>query len=59
MAPPGFQNQGASSSNYQGNTRQAGVNELLLAMNEMKKSNESRLTQLENNQSPLVCTLKA
>ena len=49
MAPPGFQNQGASSSNYQGNTRQAGVNELLLAMNEMKKSNESRLTQLENN----------
>ena len=50
MAPPGFQNQRASSSNYQGNTRQTGVNELLLAMNEMKKSNESRLTQLENNQ---------
>ena len=44
MAPPGFQNQGASSSNYQGNTRKLGVNELLVAMNEMRKSNESRLT---------------
>ena len=50
MAHLGFQNQGASSSNYQGNTRQTGVNELLLAMNEIKKSNKLRLTQLENNQ---------
>ena len=50
MAPPGFQNQGALSSNYLGNTRQVGVNELLLVMNKMKTSNESRLTQLENNQ---------
>ena len=50
MAPPGFQNQGASSSNYQANQRQTGVNELLLAMNEMRKSNESHLTQLGNNQ---------
>ena len=49
MEPQGFQNQGALSSNYQGNTRQARVNELLLAMNEMKKNNESHLTQRENN----------
>ena len=50
MEPPRFQNQGASSSNYQGNTRKNGVNELLVAMNEMRKTNESRLMQLENNQ---------
>ena len=50
MAPSGFQNQGASSSNYQENQRQIGVNELLVAMIEMRKSNESRLTQLGNNQ---------
>ena len=35
MAPLRFQNQGALSSNYEGNTRQTGVNELLVAMNEM------------------------
>ena len=50
MAPPGFQNQGASSSNYQGNTRKTRVNELLVEINEMRKRNESRLTQLEKNQ---------
>ena len=44
MAPPGFQNQGDSSSNFMGNTLQTGVNELLLAMNEMRKSDESHLT---------------
>ena len=44
MAPPGFQNQGASSSNYQANQKQTGVSELLVAMNEMRKSNKSRLT---------------
>ena len=33
MAPLGFQNQGASSSNYQGNTRQPRFNELLLMIN--------------------------
>ena len=49
MSPSGFQNQGASSLNFQGNTRQTRVNELLVAMNEMRKSNELRLTQLENN----------
>ena len=50
MAPLGFQNQGASCSNYQVNQRQTGVNKLLVAMNEMRKSNESRLMQLGNNQ---------
>ena len=50
MAPPGFQNQGGLSSNYQANQRKSRVNELLVAMNEMRKSNESRLTQLGNNQ---------
>ena len=50
MAPLGFQNQRASISNYHGNTRKTGVNELLMEMNEMRKSNESHLTQLENNQ---------
>ena len=32
MAPPGFHNQGASSSNYQGNIRKLGLNELLLVI---------------------------
>ena len=41
MAPPGFRNQGASNSNYQGNTRQTRVNELLVTMKETRKSNES------------------
>ena len=44
MAPLGFQNQGASSSNYQGNTRQSGFNELLLVINDMKKSTNTRIT---------------
>ena len=50
MAPLKLQNQGASSSNYQANQRQTGVNELLVAMNEMRKSNESCVTQLGSNQ---------
>ena len=49
MTPSGFQNQGALSSNFQGNTRQTGVNELLVEMNEMRNNNESCLMQLENN----------
>ena len=44
MAPPGFQNQGASSSNFQGNTRQLEFNELLLVINDMKKSTDTRIT---------------
>ena len=48
MAPPSFQNQGASSSNFQGNTRQLGFNELLLVINDMKKYTDTRITQLEN-----------
>ena len=50
MAPPGFQNQGSSSLNYQGNTRKTAINELLIEMNEMRKYNESHITHLENNQ---------
>ena len=42
MAPPGFQRQGASSSSYQGNTRQSGFNELFLVINDMKKSIDTR-----------------
>ena len=48
MAPPGFQNQGASGYNFQGNTRQSGFNELFLVINDMKKSTNTRITQLEN-----------
>ena len=59
MAPSRFQNQGASSSNYQVNKRQVRVNESLLAMNEMKKSNEPRLTQLENNQVTFAMHVKS
>ena len=43
--PPGFQNQGPSSSNYQGNIRQLGFNELLLVINDMKKSTDTRIAQ--------------
>ena len=49
--PPGFQNQGASSSSYQGNTRQLGLNELLLVINDMKKSTDTRIPQLKNGQA--------
>ena len=48
MVPPDFQNQGASSSNYQRNTRQPCFNELLLVINDMKKTNDTRIMQLEN-----------
>ena len=47
MGPPGFQNQGAT---IRGTKGKIGVNELLVAMNEMRKSNKSHLTQLEHNQ---------
>ena len=49
MAPPGFQNQGASSSNHQGNARQPSFNQLLLAINDMKISNDTRVTELKNS----------
>ena len=41
MAPPGFYNQGAFSSNYHGNARQLGFNDLLLVINDSKRSNEA------------------
>ena len=44
MAPLGFQNQGASSSNFQGNTRHPRFNELLLVINDMKKSTDTGIT---------------
>ena len=44
MAPLGFHNQGASSSNFQGNTRHPRFNELLLVINDMKKSTDARIT---------------
>ena len=50
VAPLSFQSQGASSSNYQGNMRQSGFNELFLVINDMKKSTNTRITQLENGQ---------
>ena len=49
-APLGFQNQGALSSNYHGNTRQWEFSELLLVINDMKKSTNTRITLLENGQ---------
>ena len=58
MAPPRFQNQGASSSNYQGNARQLGFNELLLVINDMKMSNDARITQIENDQITLGMSMK-
>ena len=58
MAPPGFQNQGVSSSNFLGNTRQLGFNELLLVINEMKKSIDTRITQLENGQAMMGNVMK-
>ena len=48
IAPLVFQNQGACTSNYHGNTRQLGFNELLLVINDMKKSTDTRITQLKN-----------
>ena len=44
MAPLGFQNQGVLSSNFQVNIRQPGFNELLLVINDMKKSTDTRIT---------------
>ena len=58
MVPPGFQNQGASSFNYQGNTRQPRINELLLVINDMKKTTDTRITQLENGQAVMGDLMK-
>ena len=55
---PGFHNQGASSSNYQGNTRKPGFNELLLVISDMKKSTNDRITQLENGQAVMGNLMK-
>ena len=58
MAHPSFQNHGASSFNYQGNARQPDFHELLLVINDMKKSNDTRITQLENDQAHISSSMK-
>ena len=58
MEPPGFQNEGVSSSTYQGNTRQLGFNELLLVINDMKKTTDTRITQLENGEVTMGTLMK-
>ena len=58
MAPLRFQNQGALSSNYQGNARQLGFNELFLVINDIKRSNVVRITQIKNNQITLCMSMK-
>ena len=58
MAPPDFQNHGALGSNYQGNARQPGFHELLLVINDMKKSNDTRITQLDNGQAHMGSSIK-
>ena len=57
--PQGFQIQGASSSNFQGNIRQSRFNKLLLVINDMRKSTDTRITQLENNQSVIGNVIKS
>ena len=57
--PPGFQNQRALSSNYQDNTRQSRFNELMLVINDMKKSTDTRITQLENGQVVMGNVMKS
>ena len=57
--PSGFQNQGASSSYYQGNTRQLGFNELLLLINDMKKSTNTIITQIETGQAMMGNVMKS
>ena len=59
MAPLIFQNQGALSSNFQGNTRQSGFHELLLTINDMKKSNDTIVIQLENGQDNMSIVMKS
>ena len=56
MPPPGFQNQGALSSNYQGNTMQPSFHELLLEIND--KNNDTQIAQIENNQITLGMSMK-
>ena len=58
MAPLGFQNLGVLTSNYQGHTRQTGFKELLLVINDMKKSNDTQITQLENGQANIGSSMK-
>ena len=58
MAPLDFQNHGALSCNYLGNARQPDFHEILLVINDMKKSNDTRITQLENGQANMITSIK-
>ena len=57
--PPGFQGQGASSSNYQGQRRPSFFEEnILYLLNDMKKNNDNRITNLETTQENMGAFLK-
>ena len=56
--PPGFQGQGASSSNYQGQRRQPSFEESVLhLLNDMKKNNDNKIANLEKNQVNMGASL--
>ena len=58
-APPGFQGQGATSSNYQGQKRQPDFEEnALTLLNDMKKNNDDRSVNLEKEQVHIKSSLK-
>ena len=57
--PLGFQGQGGSRSNYQGQRRPASFEEnISYLQNDMKKSSENILSNLENNQVNIGASFK-
>ena len=57
--PPGFQGQGASNSNNQGQRRPPFFEEnVLYLLNDMKKNNDSRIVNLETTQTNMGASLK-
>ena len=57
--PLGFQGQGASSSNNQGQRRPSFFeNNILYLLNDMKKSNDSQMASLETTQVNMGASLK-
>ena len=56
---PGFQGQGASSSNNQGQRRPSFFEEsILYLLSDMRKSNDSRIANLETTQVNMGASLK-
>ena len=56
--PPGFQGQGASSLNNQGQRRPSFFEEnILYLLSDMKKSNDNRIASLERNQENIGASL--